>query len=218
MEHEEAAEFVATLPVLLESWMSQIRRRASHDLDDDATSDQINERQLTLRKLLTKATALIAEIRSSDLCRTAVHRKLLDDMFEMAGIERFEQELQSHFEVLDAQFNTLSTMAARREQKRLDKQSFFFGAGAVLVGVPSLAALFQLLDDGNRVKGGGWDNVEAAGLIVLILFFGYLVLKQPGAKDALNGLGKPLKWLKVKFAELRRRTPKVETRRGDRHA
>ena len=212
MEHEEAAEFVASLPVLIESWTSQVRVRANYNPNDFKKPDDIVERQLDLRKVLAKATAVMAEIRSSDLCRTAVHRKLLNEMYEMAGIERFEEELRSHFEVLDAQFNTLATRAARTEQKRLDKQAFFFGAGAVLVGVPSLAALFSLVDDGNKVHKGywdGWENVEAAALFVLFLVFLVLVLKLPGARGYLRSVGdffrasfRPLRWLRAKFAEV----------------
>ncbi len=186
-EHEEAAEFVATLPVLLESWMSQIRQRASHGLKKDPSTDDISERQLQLRLILNKATTVIAQIHSPDLCLTAVHRKYLDQMFAIAGIDRLEGELQSHFSVLDAHLNTLSTMASRREQKRNDMQGFFFGAGAVLVGVPSLAAVFALFDDGYGVHRSG-EKLEAFILSALIVLLLVAVFKLPGAHDVLVAL------------------------------
>ena len=44
---------------------------------------------------------MTANIRSPDLCSTAAHRNLLDEMFDMAGIKKLERELSSHFRVLD---------------------------------------------------------------------------------------------------------------------
>ena len=107
VEHEEAAEFVASLPVLLETWMAQILARANTiDLDEQSSAEDLRSRQLELRQLLTKATTMIAQVRSPELCLTAVHRKYLDEMFELAGIEGLERELQSHFTVLDAKLRS----------------------------------------------------------------------------------------------------------------
>ena len=202
VEHEEAAEFVASLPVLLESWMGQISQRASSGLRDEATTEEITTRQLQLRRILTKATTVIAQIHSPDLCLTAIHRKDLDQMFEIAGIERLENELQSHFTVLNAHLDTLAAMAAEKERKKGDMQGFFFGAGAVLVGVPSLAAVFALFDTGFAVHRRG-DLIEAIVLTSLIVLLFFAVLKLPGAKDVGQTLNQ---WLKRKFKR-KRQTP-----------
>ena len=200
-EHEEAAEFVASLPVLLESWMSQILERAdTADLGHKPLPEDVSPRQLELRQLLTKATAVIAYIRSPELCLTAVHRKYLDQMFEIAGIERLERELRSHFAVLDAYLEILAAQAASREQKKMDMQGFFFGAGAVLVGVPSIAAVFALFDSGFAVHRTG-DTVEALILTVLMILLFLAVFKLPGAKEVLKALHK---WLKRKGRVFRR--------------
>ena len=61
-------------------------------------------------------------------------------------------------------------------------QTFLFGAGAVLVGVPSIAALLDLFDAGYKVQRGG-DLVEAFVLSVLIAAFILVVATLPGAKD-----------------------------------
>ena len=185
MEHEEAAEFVASLPVLLESWMSRIRERADKSLEElreDDSPVEINNRQLQLRRILTTATSVIAQIHSPDLCLTAVHRKYLDQILQIAGIERLEAELQSHFNVLDAHLNTLSAMAERKEKERQDKAAFWFGAGAVLVGVPSLAGLLQLLDDGQRWKGHD-ETGEAAFLILIFLVCAFALANLRGAPE-----------------------------------
>jgi hypothetical protein len=196
-EHEEAAEFVASLPVLLEGWMEQIRKRAIPSLNENASAAEITELQLKLRKLLTRATTVTAQIRSPELCLTAVHRKYLDQMFDTAGIERLEGELESHVSVLDAHLNTLSTMAAKREQRRLGMQEFFFGAGAVLVGIPSLAGILTLLNNGVS-WAGNFDTAEAACLVVLMGALIYFLLKLPGGKEFIQ-------WAKHKIRALRER-------------
>ncbi|MGA8723477.1 MAG: hypothetical protein WB565_00410 [Acidimicrobiales bacterium] len=201
MEHEEAAEFVASLPVLLENWMGQILDRAhTADMSHRSSADLLNQRQLELRELLSKATRVIAEIHSPELCLTAVHREYLDEMFAIAGIERLERELQSHFAVLDAHFQMLATMAARKEQKDLEVQQFFFGTGAVLVGVPSLAALFGLFDAGFSVNRTG-DTIEALilSILIVLLFFG--VFRLPGAKYVLDSIHS---WLKRKVGAFKK--------------
>lgn len=183
MEHEEASEFVASLPVLLESWMGRIRERADkslEELSEEASPVEINNRQLQLRRILTTATSVIAQIHSPDLCLTAVHRKYLDQMFQIAGIERLETELQSHFNVLDAHLNTLSAMAERKEKERQDKAAFWFGAGAVLVGVPSLAGLLQLLDAGQSWRGHD-ETGQAAFLLLIFVVLAFALSKLPGA-------------------------------------
>ena len=82
MEHEEAAELIASLPVLLENWMGQILDHAhTADMSHRSSADLLNQRQLELRELLSKATRVIAEIHSPELCLTAVHREYLDEMF-----------------------------------------------------------------------------------------------------------------------------------------
>jgi len=199
-EHEEMAQFVASLPVLLESWMGQIRKRAIPSLNEDETVSDITEKQLELRKLLTKATTVIAKIRSPDLCLTAVHRNYLDHMCDTAGIDTLEDELQSHFTVLDAHLNTLSTMAAKREQRRQGIQEFFFGAGAVLVGVPSLAALFALLDTGVN-KQGTFDIAEFTILAIGVLVLIYFVCSLPGAAEFARAVKK---WAHARLARVRR--------------
>ena len=167
--------------------MGQILERANTaDLGDEPLAEDLTLRQLQLRQLLTKATAVIAHIRSPELCLTAVHRKYLDEMFEIAGIGRLERELRSHFAVLDAHLEMLAAMAARREQKKLDMQGFFFGAGAVLVGVPSLAAVFGLFDTGFAVHRTG-DTIEALILTGLVILLFLAVFKLPGAKDVVAG-------------------------------
>ena len=111
LEHEEGAEFVASLPALLESWISQVRS-ADTSYTAKSTADEINARQLELRVLLTKAHTVMTQLRSADLCLTAVHRELLDRLFEVAGIGRLEDELQAQFAVLDAHYAELSTVLA----------------------------------------------------------------------------------------------------------
>ena len=61
-------------------------------------------------------------------------------------------------------------------------QGFFFGAGAVLVGVPSLAAVFGLFDSGYSVHRTG-DRVEALVLSTLIILLFLVLFKLPGARD-----------------------------------
>ncbi len=206
-EHEEAAEFVASLPILLESWMSQIRQE-TENLHDGATTQELKARQLELRELLTNAKMILAQIRSPDLCLTAVHRKYLDQMFAIAGIERLEGELQSHFDVLNAHLDTLAAMAETREQQRVDKQTFYLSAGAVLVGVPSVAALVTLFDQGERYKGGVL-TLESLVLFGLLIFAFIFVSRLPGADDGIEAIRKRLKkvgaWLTAPYAAAKQR-------------
>ena len=203
VEHEEAAEFVASLPVLLESWMSQVMKHADiADPDgDDHSPEFISSQQLELQQLLTKATAVMAHIRSPDLCLTAVHRRYLDDLMELAGIERLERELQSHFKVLDAHLELLAARRAKREQETRDRQTFFVGAVAVLVGVPSVAAVIALFDSGLNVSRTG-DTIEALILTGLMALLLVVVLNLPGAKSAAHLLRE---WLKAKSRAIKKR-------------
>jgi hypothetical protein len=214
VEHEEAAEFVASLPILLESWMSQIRQETKN-LHDGATTKELRDRQLELRELLTKAKMTLAQIRSPDLCLTAVHRKYLDQMFAVAGIERLERELQSHFDVLNAHLDALAAQAETREQERVDNQTFYLSAGAVLVGVPSVAALFTLLDQGERYKGGvlTLESLVLFGILIVVLIF---VSRLPGARAGTEAIRRRVGgWLRAPYAAVKRRMPERKARSSD---
>ena len=131
-------------------WARSVNGRAA-GLRDKATTEEITTRQLQLRRILTKATTVIAQIHSPDLCLTTIHRKDLDQMFEIAGIERLENELQSHFTVLNAHLDTLAAMAAEKERKKGDMQGFFSRCGRCTPRRPlTLAAVFTLFDTGFR--------------------------------------------------------------------
>jgi len=204
VEHEEAAEFVASLPILLESWMSQIRQE-TENLHVGATTKELRARQLELRELLTKAKMILAQIHSPDLCLTAVHRKYLDQMFAIAGIERLEGELQSHFDVLNAHLDALAAQAETREQERVENQTFYLSAGAVLVGVPSVAALVTLFDQGERYKGGVL-TLESFVLFGLLIFAFIVVSTLPGARAGTEAIRRRVGgWLRAPYAAVKQR-------------
>jgi hypothetical protein len=208
-EHQEGAEFVASLPALLEGWISQVRG-ADTSYTARSTADEINARQLELRVLMTKAHTVMTQLRSADLCLTAVHRELLDRLFEVAGVGRLENELRSQFAVLDAHYAELSTVLAKREEERQEIRTFLLGGAAVLVGIPSLAGLLQLFDSGVRAHPA-LDTVEAACLAGLVLFFLVVLVAFPGARLAWRLLRYRLRG---RFAGRRRATAGRRARAG----
>jgi hypothetical protein len=180
VEHEEGAEFVASLPALLHAWLGELER-ANVDYDVNDPPEQISDLQLALRRIVTEARTALAKLRSPGLCQTAVHRQLLDRLFDLAGIGLLEQKIQTQFDVLDAHLAELASVQSRHDELRAQKEEqqqrtivFVLGAGALLVGIPSFAGLLQLLDSGAPVGHLG-DVLQASALFgVLLILVGLL--------------------------------------------
>jgi hypothetical protein len=177
VEYEEGAEFVASVPALLQSCLAEIRDAKIDYEIDSSTVKEINEQQLELRKTVTEARTILAKIRSPELCLTAVHRELLDRMLDRAGVPLLENEVRKQFEILDAHYAELATVQARRDEERSNRLLIYLGAAAALLAIPSLAGVLGLLDTGLNI-GGVSDTAEGLSLVGLLAILAIVVRLQ----------------------------------------
>ena len=157
LEYEEMAEFVASLPALVRGWTEDVEDDVRDALDSLRHVDA--DDQIVLRKRITTTMSELAHLHSPQLCKTFVHREMLDRLYRAAGLERLERDLSAQFEAADGLFGLLATRHEARVQLVIEV------AGAVFA-VLSLAGLADLANGAFDI-GPGWRQVEV-GLIALV--------------------------------------------------
>ncbi len=187
-DHEEAAESCLIACSARElGWARSVNGRAARL--HDATTEEITARQLLAQDL----------DHIDNHHRTDPFARSVPDRHSPQGsrsdvrdhrYQRLENELQSHFTVLNAHLDTLAAMAAEKERKKGDMQGFLSRCGAVLVGVPSLWPLCSrcsIPESSFFAEVSDRSNRPDFSLIVL-LFLPYSIPPVPRRGQTLHAI------------------------------
>lgn len=129
--YEEMAELVASLPALLDLWITTLYQqreqlaRSLSELDEqwpsvDTSADplirqayELDHQRLKLQETITHARSTLTFLRSSALCQTVKYRIVLDRLFEAADITRLETDLEVRITEVDDLFQRLTNHMER---------------------------------------------------------------------------------------------------------
>lgn len=168
--YEEMAEFVATVPALLEVWTAEIAEPITQDADaldqltqlleqaDAGSSFAAHERRfrqldrghVQLRKLMVEAGSLLALIHSPTICRTLVHREFLDRLAHAARLHLLESDLEAQIAEADALYDRLSVLHQRESERRQQRLRRITEAILAVLAGTSVASVVQLYNDYAR--------------------------------------------------------------------
>ena len=88
----EAAQFASSWSPLLRLWSRRLQHEIESSQPDAAES---NNDGSELRRLEKKVRLHLMQIRAEDLCATRAHRRFLDQLLEMARLDRLQGELEA---------------------------------------------------------------------------------------------------------------------------
>jgi hypothetical protein len=194
--YQEMIEFVASLPPLLQLWERQAASHAdtlefvlkrlttrldkveSSELDDDV--EDLHRREAKQREFEGRIRKELGFLHSPALCRDRSQREFIDALWDAAGLNVLEADLERRLESLSALQERVSTIAAaiaagqRREEQdraqahasRIETALQVFGTALAVV---SVAGLFSWLNDGFKVKHRAVTVAELVFLFVAIV-------------------------------------------------
>ncbi|NUR96445.1 MAG: hypothetical protein HOV67_14445 [Kribbellaceae bacterium] len=157
---EEKVEFVASLPPLLQRWRRDLRtmkEKVEASLSPQAKEQnkrgQVEEDRMRLAKQVADLRFCLDQLHSNALCRPAVHRRLVDRLYDAAGLLRYEKELEAEIREVEALYalvaahlSVVEEQKARAEEIRTSKyQRSIQGILGVLAAL-SLVGLFEAIN------------------------------------------------------------------------
>jgi hypothetical protein len=122
---EEKVEFVASLSPLLQRWRRELqtkkenlRRSLKPGAPDRAKRGQIESERMELAAHVSDVRFCLDQLHSNALCRPVVHRRLVDRLYDAAGLRRHEKELEAEIGEVEALYSLFAAhLSAAEEQK-----------------------------------------------------------------------------------------------------
>ncbi|HWD82972.1 MAG TPA: hypothetical protein VG497_28930 [Kribbella sp.] len=156
---EEKVEFVASLPPLMQRWRRDLRtmkERVEASLGSQAKQDQrgkVEADRMELAEQVADLRYCLDQLHSNALCRPAVHRRLVDRLYDAAGLLRYEKELEAEirevealYDLVAAHLSVVEEQKARAEEIRTGRyQRSIQGILGVLAAL-SLVGLFEAIN------------------------------------------------------------------------
>jgi hypothetical protein len=183
--YEEAAEFVATLPVLLAHWRWQVqdtvanaRRQLTSPRPD---FDGLYVQRGLLQDRVAGIRANIAGLHSPALTRTVMGRQFLDRLVEAARIKELEDHLEDQLGYATAtldQYVTASDRVRQEQEGKVQRNLSLLGGIVGAAGIADVASLLNAaLADGNPLL---WIEL---GVVLLVVPLIVIVLVATGRRQ-----------------------------------
>lgn len=164
VEYEELAEFIASLPPLLESWRERLERDAKVDITV-LKEDQLDKRRAKLQEQIRHIRDALALLHSTDLCGTVFHRQLLDELWTLAGLPRVEDELKRTIDRTTALLEAMSSRTKSLQEDRSRHTQWFLQGVLAVLAVAGLAGVLSLINDVfvNDKHHVAWPEIGVLG-------------------------------------------------------
>ncbi|MET9317449.1 hypothetical protein ABZX12_36995 [Kribbella sp. NPDC003505] len=158
---EEKVEFVASLPPLLQRWRHELREtkerlaaRLTPGAMEETKRGQVEADRLRLAADLAKFRGRLDQLHSNALCRPAVHRRLVDRLYDAAGLLRYEMELEDEVREVEALYDRVAAhLRVVEEQKVREEEvrtSKYQRSIQVILGVLAALSLVGLIEAINQ--------------------------------------------------------------------
>jgi hypothetical protein len=188
--YEDLAEFSASLPALVDQWTTAITEQR-HDLkaqlprfeavwsggrlgrkQNAALAKDLRElerRQNSLQEAVGDAQAMLAFVRSSEICQSVKYRQILDQLFEGADIPRLERDFDAQVAQVDALYLHVQALARRLDERDQRRYRLLVEVTLAFLAVTSLADFFALVNAAFAQRGIFVEvgAVLAVGLLVV---------------------------------------------------
>lgn len=200
---EEKVEFVASLPPLLKRWRRELR--ATKDAlaasltpgrMEETKRGQVESDRLKLARHVADVRYCLDQLHSAALCRPAVHRRLVDRLYDAAGLLRYEEELEAEIREVEALYalvaahvSVVEEQKARADEVATSKYQRSIQVILGLLAALSLVGLFEAINQfvktpvAERVSVG-WASVEL-GFVMLAavaIAVAFALLGRPGGR------------------------------------
>jgi len=170
--YTEAAQFASSWSPLLRMWSRRLLKAIQ---TSEPGTDQGNDAD-QLRRIERQIRSHLVQINAEELCATLAHRRFLDQILEMAGLDRVQRELEAQLEAAEHLTDWFSERARREADERRQK----------LLGIIALFGLFELgtfLSLANstgfherflflKLHQGVWEDWLMLAMFVLALLVG----------------------------------------------
>ncbi|MFF0270933.1 hypothetical protein [Kribbella sp. NPDC004536] len=196
---EEKVEFVASLPPLMQRWRRDLRtmkEKVEESLSSPAKQNQrgqVETDRMELARQVADLRFCLDQLHSNALCRPAVHRRLVDRLYEAAGLLRYEKELEAEirevqalYELVAAHLSVVEEQKAREEEIRTSK---YQRSIQVILGVLAALSLVGLIEAINQfVEAPRSDRVP---LVAAAAELGVVALAAAAIALTFGFMGRP---------------------------
>ncbi|MEV0790923.1 hypothetical protein [Kribbella sp. NPDC050459] len=159
--HEEEAEFVASLRPLLRRWQRELRVRKEKLAGslrpgelERTKRGQVESERLELAGHVADVRSCLDRLHSNELCRPAVHRRLVDRLYVAAGLDRHEEELEAEIREVEALYTLFAAYLSAAEELKARAEeiatSKYQRSIQVILGVLAALSLVGLFDAINQ--------------------------------------------------------------------
>ncbi|RAY12001.1 hypothetical protein DPM19_27010 [Actinomadura craniellae] len=175
LEFQDVVELAASVPALFRHWRHQVEARLEHvraEIERHGTAlerhrtpgeQPLEELRLSLGKFMTEVRIQRGKLHSGDLMESAVHRRLLDNLFTGADVRRMETELDAHIAELDALYGMLTSYLRSLQERATRRYQRFVELVLAGMALFSFAEFLGLINDlffsGKKVQTHGITEI-----------------------------------------------------------
>jgi hypothetical protein len=158
---EEKVEFVASLPPLMQRWRRELRAmkdKVAASLRSEAVEQnkrgQVEADRMQLAAQVADVRYCLDQLHSNALVRPAVHRRLVDRLYDAAGLLRYEKELEAEIREVEALYDLVAAhLSVVEEQKARDEEirtGKYQRSIQMILGVLAALSLIGLIEAINQ--------------------------------------------------------------------
>ncbi|TCC21723.1 hypothetical protein [Kribbella speibonae] len=182
---EEKVEFVASLPPLLQRWRQELRDR-KNALDktlkagglEKTKRRQVEEDRMSVARHVADVRLGLDRLHSQRLVPAGVQRRLVDRLYEAAGLTRYEDELDEEicevealYDLVAAHVGVVEEEKARDEEIATSKYQGRMQAALGVLAVLSLVGLFDAINQFTQASAADrvpsvWASMELAFVLL----------------------------------------------------
>lgn len=187
--YSETAEFAGSWAPQLGLWGKRLQRCIDELKPADVRPGSAEE----LRRVEQRVRLHLSQINSEELCATLANRRFLDELLEMAGVDRLQRELEVQLRAAEQLTDWFSQHEEKRSARRRDIWLFIIA----MLGIFSLADFMALANSTGLHRRFGFINLTDQGVWEdWFILAAFAVAFAAGLLYVLGGFG----WLRRRFA------------------
>lgn len=171
LEYEERAEFVASLPPLIEGWRNELVEAIEAEQADKLQllgSTELAARRMALQDRVRRIQGQVALLHSIDLWKTLSGRRFGESMYTAAGLDDVEAELAQTITRVELYYERLAALISQHEERRDRRYQTLVELVLAVLAVSSLADVFSLINQLFGYQGQGIARWEIGSLLVTV--------------------------------------------------
>ncbi|MGH3912002.1 MAG: hypothetical protein ACRDTC_01120 [Pseudonocardiaceae bacterium] len=176
--YEEHAEFVASLPPLLEGWRKELVKAMEAERGEELHllgATELSQRRMMLQDHVRKIQDQIAALHSSDLWKSPSSRRFGESLYTASGLHDIELELTQTITRVELYYERLAALISQNEERRNRRYQTLVELILSLLAVASLAEVLNLVNQLFGLHGNTTAWWEVSVLAVAAVVVGLVV-------------------------------------------